>query len=54
MPQLINWDLMREPYNWLIVALMLAIATFGLALIFQSANGGGIAALTGSAGFTGD
>jgi hypothetical protein len=50
MPQLINWDLMREPYNWLIVALMLAIATFGLALVMQSAEGGGVVHLTGSSG----
>lgn len=33
MPKLINWDLIANPANWLIVALMLAIATFGLALI---------------------
>lgn len=28
---MINWDLMREPYNWVIVALMLTIA--GLFLV---------------------
>jgi hypothetical protein len=33
MPQLVNWSLLREPINWLIVALMLAIAVFGLNLI---------------------
>jgi hypothetical protein len=32
-PQLINWELLREPLNWLIVALMLAIGVFGLNLI---------------------
>lgn len=30
MPALINWDLIRQPYNWIIVALMLAIAVFVL------------------------
>lgn len=30
----INWSLMREPANWIIVALMLAIGAGGLALIF--------------------
>lgn len=28
MPALINWGLISEPYNWIIVALMLAIAVF--------------------------
>lgn len=48
MPQLVNWQLMKEPLNWVIVALMLAIATFGLALLF-SAKPEAIAA-TGTAG----
>jgi hypothetical protein len=30
MPQLINWDLVSNPLNWVIVALMLMIAVFGL------------------------
>jgi hypothetical protein len=33
MPTLINWSLIREPYNWIIVALMLMIATAGLYLV---------------------
>jgi hypothetical protein len=33
MPQIVNWDLLKEPVNWVIVALMLAIAVFGLNLI---------------------
>lgn len=38
MPNLINWALIREPMNWIIVALMLAIGTFGLHLVMK---GGG-------------
>jgi hypothetical protein len=33
MPELINWALLKEPVNWIIVFLMLAIAVFGLGLI---------------------
>lgn len=33
MPKLINWELIREPVNWAIVVLMIAIATFALHLI---------------------
>lgn len=33
MPQLVNWELLKNPVNWIIVALMLAIATFGLCLL---------------------
>lgn len=33
MPKLINWDLLANPLNWVVVALMLAIATFGIALL---------------------
>lgn len=33
MPQVINWDLIANPINWVIVALMLAIAVFGLNLV---------------------
>jgi hypothetical protein len=33
MPQLINWELLSNPINWIIVALMLAIGTFGLAYV---------------------
>jgi hypothetical protein len=28
--ELINWDLAREPYNWLVVILMLLIAIMAL------------------------
>ena len=48
MPELINWSLLKEPFNWLIVALMLAIAAFGLCLILGP-GGGGLALATGSA-----
>lgn len=33
MPQLINWDIAKNPLNWVIVGLMLMIAVFGLNLI---------------------
>ena len=33
MPEIINWELAKNPLNWVIVALMLAIAVFGLNLI---------------------
>jgi hypothetical protein len=39
MPQLVNLALMREPLNWLIVFLMLAIAGFGLCLVFGGEGG---------------
>lgn len=48
MPDLINWELIKNPLNWVIVALMLAIAVFGLNLIVGSANGQGAITLTGS------
>ncbi len=48
----INWPLMREPLNWIIVALMVTIAAFGLALILGGRPAGAIAA-TGSAGVGG-
>jgi hypothetical protein len=53
MPQLINWELIKNPLNWIIVALMLAIAAFGLHLIMEGGNPG-VVSLTGSAGFTGE
>lgn len=34
MPQLINWAIIKEPVNWAIVILMLAIATAALCLLF--------------------
>jgi hypothetical protein len=36
MPDLINVALLREPINWVIVILMLAIAVFGLTLLQPS------------------
>jgi hypothetical protein len=39
MPQIINWDIIANPLNWVIVALMLAIAVFGLSLIGSSGSG---------------
>lgn len=35
---LINTDIMRQPANWLIVALMVAIGTWGLHLIMGGAQ----------------
>ena len=48
MPTLINWELLGNPLNWLIVALMLAIAAFGLHLIMG--DDGGYQHASGSAG----
>jgi hypothetical protein len=31
--ELVNWGLLKEPVNWIIVALMLLIAIYGLHLI---------------------
>jgi hypothetical protein len=30
MPSLVNWELLREPYNWIIVILMVSIAVLAL------------------------
>ena len=38
MPQLVNWELIKNPVNWIIVALMLGIAAFGLCLVMQGGN----------------
>jgi hypothetical protein len=48
--QLINLGIMKEPLNWVIVALMVAMAAFGLALVLGSR--GGVIAQTGSAGIS--
>jgi hypothetical protein len=40
MPQIINWEIAANPLNWVIVALMLAIAVFGLNLIAGQARAG--------------
>lgn len=34
MPALINWELLKQPYNWVVVILMCAFGLFALALIF--------------------
>jgi len=38
MPQLINWELAKNPINWIIVGLMLMIAVFGLNLVMGQAQ----------------
>jgi hypothetical protein len=48
MEKIVNWELLREPMNWLIVALMLAIAAFGLHLVMS--GGAGWQSATGSTG----
>jgi hypothetical protein len=35
---MLNWALMREPMNWLIVSLMLMIAVFGLNLLMDDGS----------------
>ena len=35
---LVNWELMANPINWVVVALMLMIATYGLHLLTVSAQ----------------
>jgi hypothetical protein len=42
MPQIINWELAANPLNWVIVALMLAIAVFGLNLIAKGGTSFGL------------
>jgi hypothetical protein len=47
MPQIINWEIIANPLNWIIVGLMLAIAVFGLSLV---SGGPTTTTMTGSAG----
>lgn len=35
---LINWDLVKNPYNWIVVFLMCAFAIVALAIIFPQAH----------------
>jgi hypothetical protein len=49
MDRFINFELISNPVNWIIVALMLAIAIFGLNLVMSPPSAGSILA-TGSAG----
>lgn len=37
MPSLINWGLIKEPYNWLIVFIMCVFALVFLSLAFPQA-----------------
>lgn len=37
MPELINWELIKQPYNWVIVILMLAIGIYALHLVYRLA-----------------
>lgn len=39
MDRVINLSLLREPYNWIIVILMLAIAVYGMALLQPTLTG---------------
>jgi hypothetical protein len=39
MDRVINLSLLREPYNWIIVILMLAIAVYGIALLQPTLTG---------------
>lgn len=36
--ELINWNILRQPYNWLTVWLMLALAVGGLSLTGHPAS----------------
>jgi hypothetical protein len=38
LPQLINWELAKNPLNWIIVGLMLMIAVFALNFITAQAG----------------
>ena len=33
MPKLINWELISNPYNWIVIFLMLTIASFAWGLV---------------------
>jgi hypothetical protein len=39
MDKIINLSLLKEPYNWVIVILMLAIAVYGMALLQPTLTG---------------
>lgn len=47
MPRLINFELLREPINWAIVALMLAMAAFALNLLVAPPSHDGTHVFTG-------
>ena len=33
LPKILNWDLIANPYNWVVIFLMLAIASFAWGII---------------------
>jgi hypothetical protein len=39
MPQLINWGIVREPINWLIIPAMVIIGAWGLRLMTKELAG---------------
>lgn len=39
MDRIINWDLLRNPYNWIVVALMLAIGAYALSVVLPHMAG---------------
>ena len=49
MPEIVNWSLLKEPLNWVIVALMVAIAAFGLCLLMEGGPPG-LIHMSGAAG----
>ncbi len=40
MPKLVNWELLKQPINWVIVVLMLLIGVFGLKLVMSASAQG--------------
>jgi hypothetical protein len=38
MPALINWDLLKQPYNWIIVFVMCVFALIFLSFVFPQAT----------------
>lgn len=38
MPALVNWELLRNPINWVVVVLMLLIGAFMLRLLMEAPN----------------
>ncbi len=38
MPRLLNWELLRNPYNWIMVYAMLALAVLFITFINQEAG----------------
>lgn len=38
MPPLVNWELLKQPYNWLVVMVMCVFALIFLSLVFPQAS----------------